>query len=100
MENVQFAGFDCVINFATYANGRTAIQLCDATDGQPVSMATVNLPDEHMVEDEVAIKDYSENSGMVDTLVAAGVIARPHRAVPSGFVTIPVCSLMVNPNQS
>jgi len=100
MENVKFAGFDCTVEFATYSNGRTAIQLRDANDGQPIATATVNLPDEPMAEDEVAIKNYSENSGMLDILIDTGVIASPHREIPRGFVTIPVCALLVNPNQS
>jgi len=72
MENVNFAGFESTVEFATYSNGRTAIQLCDANDGQPIATATVNLPDEPMAEDEADIKNYSENSGILDALIDAG----------------------------
>ena len=36
------------------------------------------------------MKDYSENAGMLDALVAAGVVAPAGRAVPSGYVELHV----------
>lgn len=100
MGNVEFAGFTCAVNFARYAdNNRVAIQLVDAEDGGPVAMATLNLPDVPMAEDEVAIKDYSENTGMAQALINAGIVASPRRVESSGFVSVPVCALLVNPAQ-
>jgi hypothetical protein len=36
--------------------------------------ASVNLPNHPLLEDEVAIKDYSENEGIADALAKAGII--------------------------
>ena len=91
MKNLNFNGFDCVIETLEYRNGGTAIELSEAKTGEPIAIATVWV--EGLKEDEVAIKDYSENSGMLLALVANGIVTAPHREVNSGFVTIPICKL-------
>ena len=87
---VTFMDWDCILVPSTYTNnGRIAIQLVDAVDESPVAVATVNLMDEVLGEDEVFIKDYSENKGMAPVLAGAGVIyPEPVRTVQSGFVQI------------
>lgn len=54
--------------------------------------ATVNINGLH--GDEVAIKNYSENEGLLDVLLSLGVIEPPHRRVASGFVTIDICNMV------
>lgn len=45
-------------------------------------------------DNEIAIKNYSENEGILDILIEQGVINEPHRYVSSGYVNnIPVCTL-------
>jgi hypothetical protein len=57
---------------------------------EKLAIATVNLPDEQLDPNEVFVKDYSENSGMVNTLIRLNIIeTEPQRFVNSGFVTIP-----------
>lgn len=55
-----------------------------------MAKATVNVP-VPMEPDEVAIKDCSENVGMLKALVNADVVAPPHRYVKSHFVVFPIC---------
>ena len=70
-----------------------AIQLVDE-GGTPWCMASVNVPDEILGEDVVALKTYSENEGIDSILVSAGVIENPPvRYIGSGFVMIPVYRL-------
>jgi hypothetical protein len=59
-------------------------------DGLRVS---VNLEERPLAPTEVAIKNYSECDGMLDALVAAGVVLPPHRIIESGYVELPVCHL-------
>lgn len=80
------------VEFATYANGRTAIQLI-GEDG-PFAVATVNIPEAILAPDEVLIKDYSENEGMLQTLVTAGIVQVTDRGHRSGWVNIPICKLL------
>ena len=88
---VEFAGFKCEVQVEKYQSGYKAIRLIDQEDGQSVVIATVNL--EELDSDEVAIKNYSENEGVYDALLEAGVITPKHREVSTGYVTVPVCKL-------
>lgn len=96
MIRVKFQQYECVLSFGKYGNGRLAIKLNDAEDGLPVAVATVNIPEKHFEPDEVAIKSWAENTGMVRCLVDAGVIAEPHRKISLGHVSASVCRLLVN----
>src|SRR5690606_10426483 len=76
-----------------YGNDRPALQLIDAEDGSPIATATVNLPDLPAGPNQVFIKDYSENEGMLAALVAEGVVKPTGQTVRSGYVEVPVCEL-------
>jgi hypothetical protein len=79
------------VSKAEYKNGGTAIQLTDAEDGMPFATATIWV--EGLDENEVAIKNYSENTGMLTFLVTNGIVEPPHRQIDNGFINIPVCKL-------
>lgn len=85
-----------VLHVQRYSNNRIAIECLDPNDGEPIAVATVNLPDEHLGENEVFIKDYSENEGMLNSLMEAGIVSAPIDMVQSGFVQIPKCKLLWN----
>lgn len=77
------------VRFATYRNGQRAI-LLETLDGEPWSDAT-RAVDAPIPADCVAIKDYSENEGMLALLIKSGVVdAAPLASIPSGFVNLPV----------
>jgi len=93
---INFNQWECEVLIKKYPlNNRTAIQLVDAEDGSPVAMATVNFPDEPLNDDEVLIKDYSENEGMYQALVNAKVISRDIKFIQKEFVTILKCKLLI-----
>jgi hypothetical protein len=73
-----------------YNNGQTCIQLIDTSDGFPFATATVAV-ENNLSKEEVAIKDYSENEGLLDTLLAYNIVEKPHAFIQSGFVKIPIC---------
>lgn len=77
-----------------YGNGRTALQLT-ALNGEPLCVATVNLEQADVPEGHVLIKDYSENQGVLDALIKAGVVGKPISEVPTGFVMVQLCRLLV-----
>ncbi|ENH96703.1 hypothetical protein J416_09404 [Gracilibacillus halophilus YIM-C55.5] len=86
--NVNFKGYDCIAAFGKYLNGNTAIQLVDAEDDSLVAVATVNGEIKN-TEEIVGIKNWSENEGMVDALIDAGVIEPDLKFFePSAFVVI------------
>lgn len=94
IEKVKFKEWNCDVIYGQYANQRMAIQLfeSDSDFPSPIATASVNLPDEPMDSDEIAIKDYAENEGMLDALIKAGIVTKPKRMVASGHVIIPICT--------
>ena len=97
MEKVRFLGEACDIEFKTYPNGRTAIQLwCE--EG-PMGTATVNIPEYPVPENHVLIKDWSENRGMLQALIDAGVVKDTGIVVPSGYVEANLAELLVQPQE-
>ena len=91
MTTVRFLDTDCTVQKHRYDNGRVALRLVD--DEGPVATATVNLPDVPLGKNQVLIKDYAENSGILSALVAAGVVKPTGETIRSGFVEVPVCEL-------
>lgn len=91
---VKFLGETCTVKFKEYDNGRVAIQLlCE--DGCPMATATVNFPSVKVGEGNVLIKTYSENEGMMNALIEAGIIGEPVYRHGMGFVEVPECPLLV-----
>ena len=58
-----YGSYEVYLRFRKYRNGRTAIELLDAQDHEPVMVATVNIDSALLHGDEIIIKDYSENEG-------------------------------------
>lgn len=85
--------YNVTVNLAKYANNRTSISLTDADDGQPYATATVNIDHVLLADNEVLIKDYSENEGMLDFLVKNNIVTPTPNGVQSGFVWLPVAIL-------
>jgi hypothetical protein len=77
----------------TYKEGGIRIQLYDSKDGTPYATATTSIQ-EDLESGEVAIKDWSENEGILDFLVQNKIVKEPHRFVESGYVKIPICELI------
>lgn len=94
LNKVQVWGFEYDVAFSSYyGNNNTALLLTRIDEEGYLSEipATVNLMQLH--EEIVAIKNYSENSGVLDALIEAGYIYPASRKVPSGFVMIDICEL-------
>ena len=99
MTQVQFKEWNADIYVERYKNnGRIAIELIDPEDGEIIAVATINIPEIELQENEVIIKDYSENEGMYLTLLMAGVIGPAKYYVETGFVTCPVCGCLLPVN--
>lgn len=90
---VTFLEWTCDVYLTKYDNGQNALLLQDAEDNSPIATASVAL-DIPQSPDEVFIKDYSENAGILDLLIKAGIISTPVNYENSGFVVIPVCTLL------
>ena len=92
---ISFWGNKCKVHIAQYSNKRIALELLDINDNTSIAIATVNLPNIDLQKDEVAIKNYSENEGILDILINAEIISKPLYSVKSGFIDIPICKLLM-----
>ena len=81
------------VRMETYPNGETRIQLYDSKDGIPYATATTRT-EEKLEEGEIAIKNWSENLGILDFLIDRKFILPPHRFIKQEFVEIPICKLI------
>lgn len=77
-----------------YDNGRTAITLIDQEDGMPYCTATINVPEIDLLPDEVIIKNYSENEGILELLEKAGYIQDTGDIVYVGMAEANICKLL------
>lgn len=94
MNFIQFKTYKCKVSYSKYiTNQRISITLVDYDDDYPIAVATVNIPEENLDYNEVAIKNWSENEGILQTLIDAGIINKPHRQVDIGFVKADICYL-------
>lgn len=82
---------DCEFVTGYYPNGNLALQVVSENEG-PIVTCTVN-PGQVVTHDAVAIKNYSENEGMVDILTEMGIIGRELYRIQSEWVEIPVHEL-------
>ena len=64
----------------------------DKEDGFPVLVASVAI-EESLTPDQIAIKDYSENEGVLKFLTEKEIISSPLKYFNSGFVRIPICQI-------
>lgn len=84
-----------VTRWTRYSNNdRLALLVVDKDDPEYEFTASLNFPNHPIPDGAIAVKDYSENEGMVETLVESGVIEpRPMFSIPSGFISAGVYRL-------
>jgi len=73
---IKFKQWECIAALGYYNNGRKAITIYDEQTTEPVATATVNLPLSDCKDDEIFVKNYSENEGMTDALIEYGFIKK------------------------
>ena len=93
---VLFSGYTCSVQFSRYHDDNLHISLVDLVDGSPVATATTNIEGVKLASDEVCIKDYSENTGMLMALQAAGIVESVVDSIQSGYVYVLVVTLTKN----
>lgn len=79
---------DVEIHFYKEPKNNIGIRMTDA-EGMPYM--SISIPMKCLNPDEVAVKNYSENAGIMIDLLRHDILQKPHRYIESGFVLIPVC---------
>lgn len=92
---VKYKKWDCIVRWSMYRdNNNIAIQLVDENTKELVAVATTNTGFKDDFP-EVQIKDYSENEGMWQALVDAGVIKdKIVNTITTEYVEVKVAELM------
>lgn len=92
-KTVRFMGYQATVQLGRYAKpANPRLQLWCA-DG-PLCTASVNI-DASLPEGMIAIKDYAENSGVLDALIDAGIVSEPLMAWGLGYVEAHICRLLI-----
>lgn len=85
------------LNFLTYAEPRnTAIQLTDPTTSEPLLTVTSNTPVE-LPPGHIAVKNYSENTGILEDLIINGITSQPVGTIATGYTKLHIVKLLINP---
>ena len=93
-QTVVHKGTICEVHHSLYKdNDRPAILLVDTEDHCPYMKATVNMPDLDLEEGLTLIKDYSENEGVLASLVAENIVIPTGRTITYGYVRMHVVSI-------
>lgn len=70
-----------------YMNGNVRLELSD-DEGYPYAVASLNIPNIRLGEDEIVVKNYGENEGMLHFLLTHNIIEVTNREVHVGFGNI------------
>lgn len=90
MEKFTYKKWEVYLRWNMYMNGRPQLTLSDVEDGCPVAVATVNIPEEELEPNEIIVKNYSENEGMLQFLQKNGIVGEVKRWVSQGYVRCPI----------
>lgn len=93
---LKFKGNEVIVSTKEhYQNNRTVIELILKKSKEPYMVASVNLPHIALEKDEVLIKNYSENEGVLDFLIASNIVELLDKnPIQQGWVSIPICKLI------
>lgn len=69
----------------TYLHGGICLSIIDE-DGEVYAIATVNT-DFPLLPDQLVIKNYSENEGILEALIEGKVVKPLHRKIPLGYTS-------------
>ena len=95
-QNIRFRQWNCDVALCTYADGSDALVLLDHEDSERIATATCCLAGYGYRPPEgcAAIKDYSENEGMLAILIASGIVEETGQYFKAGFVEFPIVRIL------
>lgn len=103
-QTLRFKDWTCTCRLTCYHSDRDVPCLIlyadsDQRAGERIAVASVNLSGNatKLAPGEVAIKGWSENEGMADALIKAGIIGPELRKEPTGFVLATIHQLIESP---
>jgi len=96
MKTVTFNKKKLTVEISQYSsNGRPSIELF-SKQGEPWIVASVNIPELNIPEGHTFIRNYAENSGILEALCNQGIVQDTGRAFPSGYVKVNLVKILTN----
>lgn len=89
----NFQDYNCNIIMERYQKGSLSLRLVDTVDQCPVCRATSNLIDVAPKPNEVLIKNYAENHGVLQALVDSGLASDTGKTVDTGHAQLNICHI-------
>ena len=78
-----------------YAHGGLAVHLMDESDGEPYATVSIYVRGVCLGEDQFVFKTYSENEGLLESMLKAGVVEETGVSVELSFGDPqPICRLV------
>lgn len=92
---IKFKQWNCIPKMGKYPhNKQPFIILLDSKTAERIAVATVCLANVELAKNETAIKDYSENEGMLKAVVDAGIVKDTGRREKTGHVYVPIVEML------
>ncbi len=85
--------YNVEIKAGQYEGGRLALTLFDTEDGIPVAIVTVNVPSVDLEKDEIIIKDYSENEGVLKFMKDNELAVDTGKTIPLGSIEFNIAKI-------
>ena len=82
----NYCNSEGIFQTGRYSNGRLGIVFIDHITGEPLLKITVNVPEIQIMENEIIIKDYSENEGVARWLIDEKLVEPEFRTEANDFV--------------
>lgn len=93
---LEYNGYKVSLKTDTYKeSGDRIISLVDA-QGLPLLTATVNIPNKNLKNDEVFIKNWSENRGILTWLQDKGIVTEVIETYPIGMAFAQKCKIDID----
>jgi len=92
MGRVMIDGEEVILVRTQYDNNRIAIKGVTDRDGliQPFAMLTVDIPDVPLANDEVIVKNWSENAEFAQVCLDSGLFEDTMTRIKIGYVLAPI----------
>jgi hypothetical protein len=95
-KSFNFNGTEVYVKLSTYPDGNARLDLQDAKDGFPYATCSLSMPNVLLCDDEILVKNYSENQGMTDFLVKNNIVTLTHTGMDINGSWAPVAR--INPS--
>lgn len=93
---ISFRGREFTIFFGEYqSNKKTAMVLQDETDPDEQYILSVNLVDAVLRPDQMNVKTWGENAGLLEKLQGAGILSESLAEIPTGYVKSPLVNILI-----